>query len=146
MNPNPTVIQFFRWAAPYGVVFGLGFCAAWYIQGLRIQSAKQELVAHKQAATAQKQEEQAKHQKLNEETANDWIKNLEALHQCYRSGRCGVRPSAGGMPSGGISAPAKQPDAASANTVPAADRVAADCAETTLNLNMLQGWNEKVSK
>ena len=127
-------------------VASVGFMLAWYIQGVRLTAAKQELVAYKQAATAQKQAEKDRTDKLNEETSNDWLKNLDALHQCYKSGRCGVRPGAGGMPSGGISAPAGKPDATGANAVPAADRVAADCAETTLNLNMLQSWNEKVSK
>ena len=127
-------------------VASVGFMLAWYIQGVRLTAAKQELVAYKQAATAQKQAEKDRTDKINEETSNDWLKNLDALHQCYKSGRCGVRPGAGGMPSGGISAPAGKPDATGANAVPAADRVAADCAETTLNLNMLQSWNEKVSK
>lgn len=147
---DPITLRLFKTFGPYvlvAVIAGCaGFSTAWYIQGLRLTAEKQRYTSREQAIVDQKQEENAKHQKLNEETSNDWLKNLNALHECYRSGRCGVRPSAGGMPSGGISAPASKPDAAGTNAVPAADRVAADCAETTLNLNMLQGWNEKVSK
>lgn len=150
---NPMVIQFFRWALPYGVVFGLGFCAAWYVQGLHVSSLKNDVKAEQQRYKArdqaiidQKQIEKDKQQKLNEETSNDWLKNLNALHDCYKSGRCGVRPSAGGMPSGGISAPASRANEAGAGTVPSADRIAADCAEVQLMQNMLQDWNDKVSK
>lgn len=143
---NPMVIQFFRWAAPYGVVFGLGFCAAWYIQGLRIQSAKQELVAYKQAATAQKQAEKDRTDKLNEETSNDWLKNLDALHQCYKSGRCGVRPGAGGMPSGGISAPSGSLNGTPGDDLPTPARIVRDCAEETLKLIHLQKWVDGVSQ
>lgn len=150
---NPLILQLFQRAIPYAIAACVGFAVAFYVQGLRVTALKNDVKAEQQrykdrdqAIITQQQDEKAKQQKLNEETSNDWIKNLDALHECYRTGRCGVRPGAGGMPSGGISAPASKPDAAGANPVPAPDRVAADCAETTLNLNMLQSWNEKVSK
>jgi hypothetical protein len=126
-------------------VASVGFMLAWYIQGVRLNAAKQELVAYKQAATAQKQAEKDRTDKINEETSNDWIKNLDALHQCYKSGRCGVRPGPGGMPSGGISAPAKPSDAAGTNSVPAPERVAEECAYTTLQINSLQTWIERTA-
>ena len=147
---DPLTLRLFKMFGPYVLVAVIaasaGFSAAWYIQGLRLTEEKQRYKDREQAIVDQKQAEKDRTDKLNEETSNDWLKNLNALHECYRTGRCGVRPGAGGMPSGGISAPAGKPDAAGTNAVPAADRVAADCAETTLNLNMLQGWNEKVSK
>ncbi len=126
-------------------VASVGFMLAWYIQGVRLTAAKQELVAYKQAATAQKQAEKDRTDKINEETSNDWIKNLDALHQCYKSGRCGVRPSAGGMPSGGISAPSVKPDATGTNAIPPAERVAEECAYTTLQINSLQTWIERTA-
>ena len=126
-------------------VASVGFMLAWYIQGVRLTAAKQELVAHKQAATAQKQAEKDRTDKINEETSNDWIKNLDALHQCYKSGRCGVRPGAGGMPSGGISAPSVKPDATGTNAIPAPERVAEECAYTTLQINSLQTWIERTA-
>ena len=149
---NPMVIQFFRWALPYGVVFGIGFCAAWYVQGMRVSSLKNDVKAEQQrykdrdqAIIDQKQIEKDKQQKLNEETSNDWLKNLDALHDCYKSGRCGVRPSAGGMPSGGISAPSVKPDATGTNAIPSAERVAEECAYTTLQINSLQTWIERTA-
>lgn len=126
-------------------VASVGFMLAWYIQGVRLTAAKQELVAYKQAATAQKQAEKDRTDKINEETSNDWIKNLDALHQCYKSGRCGVRPGAGGMPSGGISAPSVKPDATGTNAIPAPERVAEECAYTTLQINSLQTWIERTA-
>ena len=126
-------------------VASVGFMLAWYIQGVRLTAAKQELVAYKQAATAQKQAEKDRTDKINEETSNDWIKNLNALHDCYKSGRCGVRPGAGGMPSGGISAPSVKPDATGTNAVPPAERVAEECAYTTLQINSLQTWIERTA-
>ena len=126
-------------------VASVGFMLAWYIQGVRLTAAKQELVAYKQAATAQKQAEKDRTDKLNEETSNDWLKNLDALHDCYKSGRCGVRPSAGGMPSGGISAPSVKPDATGTNAIPPAERVAEECAYTTLQINSLQTWIERTA-
>lgn len=126
-------------------VASVGFMLAWYIQGVRLTAAKQELVAYKQAVIAQKQEEKDRTDKINEETSNDWIKNLNALHDCYRSGRCGVRPSAGGMPSGGISAPSVKPDATGTNAIPSAERVAEECAYTTLQINSLQTWIERTA-
>ena len=126
-------------------VASVGFMLAWYIQGVRLTAAKQELVAYKQAATAQKQAEKDRTDKINEETSNDWIKNLNAQHDFYKSGRCGVRPSAGGMPSGGISAPSVKPDATGTNAVPAAERVAEECAYTTLQINSLQTWIERTA-
>ena len=126
-------------------VASVGFMLAWYIQGVRLTAAKQELVAYKQAATAQKQAEKDRTDKINEETSNDWIKNLDALHQCYKSGRCGVRPGPGGMPSGGISAPSVKPDATGTNAIPPAERVAEECAYTTLQINSLQTWIERTA-
>ena len=143
---NPMVIQFFRWALPYGVVFGLGFCTAWYIQGLRVTAAKQELVSHQQAATKQKQDEKDRTDKLQEDIANDWAKNLDYLRKCYESGKCGLRPGAGGMPTGGISAPSGSVNGTPGDDLPTPARIVRDCAEETLKLIHLQKWVEGVGK
>ena len=150
---NPMVIQFFKWALPYGVVFGIGFCAAWYVQGLHVSSLKNDVKDKQQrykdrdqAIIDQKQIEKDKQQKLNEETSNDWLKNLDALHDCYKSGRCGVRPSAGGMPSGGISAPTGSVNGTPGDDLPTPARIVRDCAEETLKLIHLQKWVDGVSQ
>jgi hypothetical protein len=78
----------------------------------------------------------------NGKTNEDWHKNLDALHAYYR-GR--VLPGATG---GGIALPTSSGGAAgnSQDAVPSPARVAEDCAETTLQLNMLQDWTERVRK
>lgn len=127
-------------------VASVGFMLAWYIQGLRVTAVKQELVSFQQAAIALQQAEKARTDKLNEETSNDWIKNMDALHQCYKSGRCGVRPGAGGMPSGGLSAPTSTANGTSGDDLPTPSRIVRDCAEETLKLLSLQRWIEGVGK
>lgn len=141
---NPMMIQLFRSALPYAVVFGLGFCAAWYVQGLRVQSAKQELVAHQQAATMQRQQEKDRTDKLQEDIANDWNENLVALRKYYDARS--VRTQPGGMPSGGLSAPTKRTDGTSDDDLPTPARIVRDCAEETLKLIHLQRWNAAVAK
>jgi len=143
---NPLILQAFRYSIPYAITFALGFCAAWYVQGLRVTSAKQELVEYRQEAKQKLLDEKERHQKINEEARDGWIASIDVLHQCYKSGRCRVPAQPGGMPSGGISAPASGADAGALDAVPAPTRVAEDCAEETLRLIRLQSWIEKVSE
>lgn len=127
-------------------VASVGFMLAWYIQGVRLTAAKQELVSFQQAATAQKQAEKDRTDKLQEDIANDWAKNLDYLRKCYESGKCGLRPSAGGMPSGGISAPSGSVNGAPGDDLPTPARIVRDCAEETLKLIHLQKWVDGVSQ
>lgn len=143
---NPMILQAFRYAIPYAITFGLGFCAAWYVQGLRVTSAKQDLVDYRQAAKDKLLAEKERHAQINEEARDGWIASVDALHQCYKSGRCRVPVASGGMPSGGLSAPASRADASSVDTVPSPARVAEECAVETLKLIQLQDWVEKVSE
>ena len=146
---DPITLALAKRFGPYVLVAVLAgsaaFSGAWYVQGLRVTSAKQELKDWKQKAEQQALDEQAKHQKLNEETHDAWIQNLEALRKCYVSGPCKLRV-AGSMPSGGVSNTSGRVDGPGADAIPPAERVAAQCAETTLQLNQLQGWVEKVGK
>jgi hypothetical protein len=146
---DPLTLRLFKTFGPYVLVAVIsasaGFSAAWYIQGLRLTEEKQRYKDREQAIIDQKQIEKDRTDKLNEETSNDWIKNLDALHQCYKSGRCGVRSGSGGMPSGGLSAPSVKPDATGTNSVPAPERVAEECAYTTLQINSLQTWIERTA-
>lgn len=139
---NPMLIEVFRRALPYALAAIAGFCVAFYIQGLRITAAKQDLVAFKQQAREAVQDEKDRQEAIAEKTNEDWHKNLDALHAYYR-GR--VLPGATG---GGLSLPASAGGAASngQDAVPSPARVAEECAETTLQLNMLQDWTERVRK
>lgn len=127
-------------------VASVGFMLAWYIQGLRVTAAKQELVSFQQAAIALQQKERERTDKLQEDIANDWAKNLDYLRKCYESGKCGLRPGAGGMPTGGISAPAGSVNGAPGDDLPTPARIVRDCAEETLKLIHLQKWVDGVQQ
>lgn len=139
---NPLILESFRRAMPYMVIAGLGFMAAWYIQGLRITSAKQEFVEFKQKLKQAQQDEKDRQTKISEETTDAWHQNLNALHEYYRK-RMLPRAGSGGN---GLSAPAGGIDGAGQDAVPAPARVAEDAAETTLQLNQLQDWIERIRK
>lgn len=150
---NPLVIKFFRYLLPYAVAFGLGFSAAFYIQGIRIQAAKNEFEAYKTEQQRLKNEAEIAAEKRRKETADEYERKLKELgsaydgyRRCVALGKCnGLQPMPGGTGSG-ISAPGKA-DGASANPVPAAGGVApeviGDCMQTTLQLNTLQADIEK---
>lgn len=127
-------------------VASVGFMLAWYIQGLRVTAAKQELVSFQQAAIALQQKERERTDKLQEDIANDWAKNLDYLRKCYESGKCGLRPGAGGMPTGGISAPTGSVNGTPGDDLPTPARIVRDCAEETLKLIHLQKWVDGVQQ
>ena len=139
---NPLILEAFRRMWPYLIVAGLGFGAAWYIQGLRIVSAKQELVSFKQQAREALQDEKDRQQEIAEKTDEDWHKNLDALHEYYRKR---MLPQASG---GGVTLPGTPglANGAGQDAVPAPARVAEDCAETTLQLNSIQDWIVRLRK
>lgn len=130
---------------PYALVaVAAGFAAfstAWYIQGLRITGLKQEAVAKEQAIVTANQKERDRIAKLNEETNDAWMQNLNALHACYQSGRCSV-PTRYRVPRPGVPAAPGIAYAPSADAGLAA--LAEDCAVTTGQLVELQQWVSKV--
>lgn len=158
-----------RWAVPYLVICGLGFAAAWTVQGARIGELKNDVRAEAQKLTDYKQkqeqarlEAEAAAEQRRKETANEWAKKLAELegdHETYRrcvaAGKCGARiVRVPNLPDGSdlrISPPGGA-NAAGADAVPAAGEVAAedgilkDCARTTLQLNQLQADIEKQYK
>lgn len=141
--PKNPLIDLFERSIPYLVLFMLGFAGAWYIQGLRIVSAKQDLTAFKQAATKAKQDREDEYFRQSEEVSNAWAQNIDALRRRYAAG--GVLPQTPGSGSG-LSAPTTGTDAIATYGGSCARRVAEDSAETTLQLMMLQDWVERISK
>lgn len=141
---NPFLIPFFKSALPYAAACALGCCAAFYLQGVRLQAAKNELVSWQQAATAQQQEESAKAQKLNEDIADAYRQNLDALHAYYAARRVRTQPLS--LPACRLPAAAGSPDGEGANPLPDPARLEEDCAVTTLQLDMLQDWVREVGK
>lgn len=153
---NPLVIQFFRCLLPYAVALGLGFSAAFYIQGIRIQAVKNEFNAYKTEQQRLKNEAEIAAEKRRKETADEYERKLKELgsaydgyRRCVALGKCNGLQSMPGGAGSGISTPGGA-NANSTNPVPAAGGVApeviGDCMNTTLQLNELQRDIEKQMK
>lgn len=150
--------EILRFAAPYAIAASVGFGAAWWVQGVRIDAAKNDtaevqnafLTYHneQERLALEKEREQIRRQ---EATTKDWKEKLDALkndHEVYRrcvaAGRCGgLRPVSAAPGGHGIRlSAASGTDDSGADPVPAAGEpappVVLDCAETTLQLNILQ--------
>lgn len=141
-----TLLPLARSVAPAIVAAGLGWSAAWYVQGVRLQSARNALATvqneHAAALNAAKEKANAQH----DETARAWAAAVDHLRRRRADGWLPVVPAAGT----GLRIPAAgRADAAGADTVPAAAgdaaqcladlaRVTADAQQTTLMLNELQ--------
>lgn len=154
-----TWLTMVRFILPYAVFSLVGFSAAWQIQGVRIDAAKNELADYKTEQQRLKNEADLAAEKRRKETANEYqakIDQLDADHETYRrcvaAGRCGARvvrvpvmPDSAGLriPAPGGSAEARPDAVPAAGEVAAEDGVLKDCARTTLQLNQLQADIEK---
>lgn len=138
---NPLLLKLL----PFAVSAALAASVAWYVQGVRLDSARNDLTEYKQSALGQQLEEKQKHQELNERTADEWSKGLAALRDCYESGRCRMRVESNGMPAGRVPNTSQGADDKPADFVFGAGGLAYQCAETTLQLIRLQGWVNSVS-
>ena len=126
----------------------VGFMCAWTIQESNIEEAHNEMSAYVLSIGKQKADEATRIAKLNEDTTNDWLNNLNALHDHYRRNPV-VRllPARSPMPSGGVSGCAIPTYEAAPNAESGALGVTAeDCAVTTLQLLQLQAWSLSVAK
>jgi hypothetical protein len=154
-----TWLPILRLIAPYAIIFVVGFGAAWKLQGVRVDSAKNELAEYKTAQQRLKNEAEIAAEKRRKETANDYqtkLDQLDADHETYRrcvaAGKCGARvirvpvmPDSAGLriPPPGGSAEARPDAVPAAGEVAAEDGILKDCARTTLQLNQLQADIEK---
>lgn len=148
-------------AAAAAVVFGLGFSAAWKIQQYEIDAANARTAAvtadfntyrNEQARLTLQRELEAAEQR--EKSDDDWKKTVERLKnerlaygRCVVAGRCvdlqRLCPAQPHAPPGPRSEtetvpPAGQFDGPSADTVPLAAGLAAECEITTAQINALQ--------
>ncbi len=113
--------------------FGTGWSAAWYVQGSRLTACKQDHVAYVQKLEQDRIEAEKQSELRRKETSDAWAKNLDYLRKCYASGKClPIKPSGAG-----ISTPIGANDSPAID-VPAPERIAEDCAITTLQLMTLQ--------
>ncbi len=141
---NPLMLTVLRSALPYAVAALIGASCAWYIQGLRITAAQQDLIAYKQAAAAAAMEEKERTDVVSEQVSNDWAANLVALRDSYA--RRVLPGSTGKAP--GVSASPDAVDVATTDAGTGAGGIAPPltqrCAETTMQLLFLQSWVREV--
>lgn len=78
----------------------------------------------------------AKGKQITEDMSHEYAKNLDRLRTDYQRLRKQYSASAGGVAVPGIPEAARSVDAIPADALP----LAAECAETTLMLESLQGW------
>lgn len=148
------LLPILRMIWPYLLAASVGFAGAWYIQGLRVESAKNEFEAYKVEQQRLLNEANLAAEKRRKESSDEYRKNLgklkedgEAFKRCVAAGKCGGLlqhvPSCPGS---------KVPtsigtNGTSTNAVPSAGesapQVIEDCAITTLQLNQLQADIEK---
>lgn len=154
-----TWLTMVRFILPYAVFSLVGFVAAWQLQGVRLDAAKNELAEYKTEQQRLKNEAEIAAEKRRKETANDYqtkLDQLDADHETYRrcvaAGKCGARvirvpvmPDSAGLrvPPPGGSAEARADAVPVAGEVAAEDGILKDCARTTLQLNQLQADIEK---
>ncbi|TXH57178.1 MAG: hypothetical protein E6Q97_04755 [Desulfurellales bacterium] len=156
-----TWLTMVRFILPYAVFSLVGFVAAWQLQGVRVDAAKNELAEYKTEQQRLKNEAEIAAEKRRKETANEYQTKLDALEadhdtykRCVAAGKCGARvvrlpnlPNGAGVR---VSPPGRT-DADRPDAVPVAGEVAEgaevlkDCARTTLQLNQLQDDIEKQS-
>lgn len=154
-----TWLPILRLIAPYAIIFFVGFGAAWKLQGVRVDAAKNELAEYKTEQQRLKNEADLAAEKRRKETIDEYQTKLDTLendHDTYRrcvaAGKCGARvvrvpvmPDSAGLriPPPGGSAEARPDAVPAAGEVAAEDGILKDCARTTLQLNQLQADIEK---
>lgn len=152
-----------RAAAPYAIAAAVGFGAAWWLQGVRLDAERNATAKvqtdfdnWKVEQQRLKNEADAKAEQRRKETQDEWIakyeqlrRDGEAYRRCVAAGKCGglrVVPACPRGADSGVPAP-ERTDAPGADAVPPAGEsappVIEDCAMTTLMLNQLQADIEK---
>ena len=134
---NPILLKLI----PFAAATAVGAAGAWYVQGVRLDAARNDLTEYKQAALGETLKAEAKHQQINQEVSNGWSENLVSLRAHYQSKRllstCVGKADA-------VSATAGRTDGSAADlrsyTVRTASPLIERCAETTLQLMTLQQW------
>lgn len=138
------LLSILRLAWPYLLAGSVAFGVAWKIQGFRLDAADNEFAEYK---LAQERAAIASEREANErrdQTAAAWAANLDALRACYKpGGKCLPKlPAGSGIkvpPSGGIDAPGADTGTATGGYAAVGeDSLIYRCAQTTLQLNLLQ--------
>lgn len=102
-----------------------------------------EAVAEIAKAKAKATEES--NQRTADETAKGWASALAVVRADYAKRlRNATRASSGGSGLSQVANTGREPDGTSGDAIPPPERVAQDCAETTLKLNHLQWYLERL--
>lgn len=155
---NTIILSALKYLAPYAGAMALGFSAAWYVQGIRIDAsnnqtaevklefsnyiaeAKQAQLNEQMIAAQQQKESGERYEILRLDLERSNASN-DTYRRCISAGKCnGMRVSTNLCQTGTVQA-ATGTDATGSDTIPAAGIDAAvvnDCAKTTLQINQLQ--------
>jgi hypothetical protein len=148
------------YGAGVALAFAVGFFAAWYIQGVRLDAAHNKFTEYKLEQERIVRDHNYHAAKRLQETSDGWAAAVEMLQRdrkayerCVAAGKCGafiVRvPVLSSDREADDLPPAPGADGTGADAVPAAGGVAAppavldECALTTLQLNALQSDIER---
>lgn len=139
-------------AAPLAISALVGASVAWWAQGVRLDSCKNEFSEYKIAQDRARIEAHNEAEKRKRFAATEYsnaVKKLESDHEMYKrcvaAGKCGAVRLLNLPDSAGSIQPASGVNVSGSDSIPIADRVAEeispviqDCAKTTLMLNQLQ--------
>lgn len=91
---------------------------------------------------------EVEHARIADETSRGWAAALSVVRADYAK-RLRVAASGGSSGAGGLSAPAEDRSGnapAGTDAIPSPERVAADCAESTVTANYLQSYIERIEQ
>lgn len=96
-------------------------------------------------AQAQAKQKEAEHERIVEDTSKGWAAAIAVVRaDAAKRVRLATSGSTGSSAMPGVSQDRPGNAQASPDTVPSPERVAADCAETTITLNYLQSYVERL--
>lgn len=131
---NPSFLRYTAIALAGLALFGIGYFKGRHSVQVVFDQYKAEVVAVAAAQEEKTKAIEAKNQKLNEDTKNAYNNSLANLRTYY-----GMRNKGSGTMSG-LSDPTFRVDDHAPDRLPPTDILASQCAETTLNLIVLQNW------
>ena len=131
---NPSFLRYMGIALAGLALFGIGYFKGHRSVQEKFDQYKAEVVAIAAAQEEKTKAIEAKNQRLNEETKNAFNNQLANLRAYY-----GMRNKGSGTVSG-LPDPAFRVNDYSPDNLPPTPILASQCAETTLNLLVLQNW------
>lgn len=141
------ILSFLRTAWPYLLTAFLGFNLAWVIQQTRLDEVINDFNGYKTAVLTNIANEHERTNKITEEINDDWYKNINALHDYYKSRPVRVLSPCPPVRTNALPSAPVVPDGGSTNVAVGtggdeAEVTVEECAVTTLQLLELRAWTQ----